>query len=102
MVNQKLQMPSAATALKGRAEKMPVPDTHHVLGSRLQEPFPPNSAKALFGLGCFWGAEKTFCPLPGVYTTAVGYAAGVTPNPTYPQVTSQLTCPHHLHMFISN
>src|SRR5258708_4080371 len=91
LFEQKLRLPSAANALKGRAEKMPVPAVHHVLGSSLQEPFPANSEKAMFGLGCFWGAEKKFWPLPGVYTTAVGYAAGLTPNPTYREVCSGMT-----------
>ena len=91
MFEQKLKLPSAASALKGRAEKMPVPPAHHVLGSGLQEPFPANSEKAMFGLGCFWGAEKKFWQLPGVYTTAVGYAAGLTPNPTYREVCSGMT-----------
>jgi peptide-methionine (S)-S-oxide reductase len=88
----KSQMPSAAEALKGRAEKMPVPPAHHVLiGATLEPPFPAGTQKALFGLGCFWGAEKKFWQLPGVYTTAVGYAAGYTPNPTYREVCSGLT-----------
>lgn len=88
----KSQMPSAAEALKGRAERMPVPPVHHVLkGARLEEPFPPNTRKALFGLGCFWGAEKKFWQVPGVYTTASGYAAGYTPNPTYREVCTGLT-----------
>jgi peptide-methionine (S)-S-oxide reductase len=91
MFDQKLKLPSAADALKGRAEKMPVPDTHHVLGSPLQGPFPAGYQKALFGLGCFWGAERKFWQLPGVYTTAVGYAAGLTPNPTYREVCSGMT-----------
>ena len=89
---QKSRMPSAAEALKGRAEKMPVPPAHHVLkGVALEGPFPPNLQKALFGLGCFWGAEKKFWQIPGVYTTAVGYAAGLTPNPTYREVCTGLT-----------
>jgi peptide-methionine (S)-S-oxide reductase len=88
----KIQMPSAADALQGRAEKMPVPPAHHVLkGARLEPPFPPNTQKALVGMGCFWGAEKKFWQVPGVYTTAVGYAAGRTPNPTYREVCSGLT-----------
>jgi peptide-methionine (S)-S-oxide reductase len=71
---------------------MPVPPAHHVLkAARLEPPFPANTQKALFGLGCFWGAEKKFWQLPGVYTTAVGYAAGYTPNPTYREVCSGLT-----------
>ena len=70
---------------------MRVPETHHVSGARLEPPFPPGLERALFGLGCFWGAEKKFWELPGVYTTAVGYAAGDTPNPTYREVCSGAT-----------
>jgi len=89
---QKTRMPNEAEALKGRAERMAVPPTHHVLkGAPLEGPFPPAMQKALFGLGCFWGAEKKFWQVPGVYTTAVGYAAGFTPNPTYREVCSGLT-----------
>jgi len=89
---QKTRMPTEGEALKGRSERMPVPPTHHVLkGAPLEGPFPPNTQKALFGLGCFWGAEKTFWQVPGVYTTAVGYAAGLTPNPTYREVCTGLT-----------
>ena len=89
---QKSRMPSEAEALKGRSERMSVPPTHHVLkGARLEGPFPANTQKAMFGLGCFWGAEKKFWQAPGVYTTAVGYAAGFTPNPTYREVCTGLT-----------
>jgi peptide-methionine (S)-S-oxide reductase len=85
------EMPNSASALPGRAEAMPVPDTHFVLGSRLLPPYPENSATAQFGLGCFWGAEKVFWQLDGVYTTAVGYLGGVTPNPNYREVCSGMT-----------
>ena len=88
---QKTQMPSQSDALKGRAEKMPVPPKHHVLNATIEGPYPEGTAKALFGMGCFWGAEKKFWNLPGVYTTAVGYAAGLTPNPTYREVCSGMT-----------
>jgi peptide-methionine (S)-S-oxide reductase len=89
---QKVRMPSAAEALKGRAEKMTVPPAHHVLkGAPLVGPFPAAMQQAVFGMGCFWGAEKKFWQLPGVYTTAVGYAGGSTPNPTYREVCSGLT-----------
>jgi len=88
---QKTRMPSASEALKGRAEKMPVPAKHHVLNATIEGPYPAGTEKALFGLGCFWGAEKKFWQLPGVYTTAVGYAAGLTPNPTYREVCTGLT-----------
>jgi peptide-methionine (S)-S-oxide reductase len=88
---QKTRMPSASEALKGRAEKMPVPARHHVLDATIEGPYPAGTEKAMFGLGCFWGAEKKFWNLPGVYTTAAGYAAGMTPNPTYREVCSGLT-----------
>jgi peptide-methionine (S)-S-oxide reductase len=84
-------MPSQDEALPGRAERMPVPERHFVSGARLSPPFPEGLERALFGMGCFWGAEKKFWQLPGVYTTAVGYAAGVTPNPTYREVCSGQT-----------
>jgi len=87
----KTKMPSKGDALPGRAERMPVPESHHVNGARLQEPFPAGLQKAVFGMGCFWGAEKKFWQLSGVYTTAAGYAAGFTPNPTYREVCSGQT-----------
>jgi peptide-methionine (S)-S-oxide reductase len=89
---KKTEMPAREEALKGRSEKMPVPASHHVLkGARLEPPFPAGTETALFGLGCFWGAEKKFWQLPGVYSTAAGYAAGYTPNPTYREVCTGLT-----------
>src|SRR5207237_7637622 len=91
MFDKKLRMPTPAEALKGRVESMPVPAQHHVLGSPLEGPFPPGYQRAIFGLGCFWGAERKFWQLPGVYTTAVGYAAGLTPNPSYREVCTGLT-----------
>jgi peptide-methionine (S)-S-oxide reductase len=91
MFDKKSRMPSAAEALAGRDEKMPVPARHHVLNATIEGPYPAGTAKAMFGLGCFWGAEKKFWQLPGVYTTAAGYAAGMTPNPTYREVCSGLT-----------
>ena len=91
MFQKKLDLPTSADSLKGRADKMPVPVKHHVLGSPLEGPFPAGYQEALFGLGCFWGAERKFWQLPGVFTTAVGYAAGVTPNPTYREVCSGMT-----------
>jgi len=81
-----LTIPSKAEALPGRAERMPVPDAHFVNTNRLSEPFPEGLARAVFGMGCFWGAEKKFWQLRGVYSTAVGYAGGPTPNPTYREV----------------
>jgi peptide-methionine (S)-S-oxide reductase len=88
---KKLKMPAPAEALPGRAEKMPVPETHFVSGARLVPPFPDGVRTALFGMGCFWGAERLFWQLPGVYSTAVGYAGGLTPNPTYREVCTGLT-----------
>ncbi len=88
---QKLQLPRADQALPGRPEKIPVPDRHFVLGTRLCPPFPDGMELALFGMGCFWGAEKGFWSQAGVHSTSVGYAGGLTPNPTYREVCSGLT-----------
>ena len=81
-----MTIPSAAEALPGRSQAMPVPDRHFVLGTPLVGPFPTGLKLIQFGMGCFWGAEKQFWQLPGVFTTAVGYAGGHTPNPTYREV----------------
>jgi peptide-methionine (S)-S-oxide reductase len=86
-----LFIPSAADALPGRAEAMSVPDAHFVNGHRLQPPFPEGLQRALFAMGCFWGAERKFWERDGVYTTAVGYTGGHTPNPTYHEVCSGMT-----------
>ncbi len=88
---KRLDIPTAAEALPGRADKMPITERHHVLGTSITPPFPAGTEKAMFGMGCFWGAEKAFWKLSGVHTTAVGYAAGVTPNPTYREVCTGLT-----------
>jgi peptide-methionine (S)-S-oxide reductase len=88
---KKPKMPAPHEALPGRAEKMPVPEKHFVNGRPLTPPFPAGMEQAQFGLGCFWGAEKYFWQLPGVYVTAVGYAGGHTPNPTYKEVCSGMT-----------
>ena len=88
---KKTEMPSPQDALPGRSTPMPVPSQHYVNGNPLQPPFPAGLEMALFGMGCFWGAERKFWSLPGVYTTAVGYGAGYTPNPTYQEVCSSLT-----------
>jgi peptide-methionine (S)-S-oxide reductase len=87
----KTRMPAKDEALPGREARMPVPAAHHVNGAPLQPPFPAGMEQALFGLGCFWGAERKFWQTPGVYTTAVGYAAGLTPNPTYQEVCTGMT-----------
>jgi len=83
--------PTPSEALPGRDEKMQVPEKHFVTGNPLQAPFPERMEMALFGLGCFWGAERKFWELEGVYSTAVGYAAGITPNPDYKEVCSGMT-----------
>ena len=87
----KLPLPTADQALKGRSRPMPVADRHVVLGHPIAPPFPTGLQQAMFGMGCFWGAERKFWTLPGVYSTAVGYAAGHTPNPTYDEVCSGRT-----------
>jgi peptide-methionine (S)-S-oxide reductase len=88
---KKLEIPGADEALAGRDMEMPVPPAHEVLGTPLKPPFPDGFETAVFGLGCFWGAERVFWQAPGVYTTAVGYAGGSTPNPTYEEVCSGRT-----------
>ena len=88
LFSSKLEMPSPEDALAGREAKMPVAPRHAVLGNPMLPPFPEALEVALFGLGCFWGAERKFWQTEGVWTTAVGYAAGHTPNPTYEEVCS--------------
>ena len=88
---KKSEIPAVNEALPGRATPMAVPDKHYVNGNPLVAPFPAGMELGLFGLGCFWGAERKFWQLEGVYSTAVGYAAGYTPNPTYQEVCSGLT-----------
>lgn len=89
--SQKAKLPGPQEALAGRAQTMEVPEKHFVLGTRLSPPFPEGLQLALFGMGCFWGAEKGFWTQKGVYSTSVGYAGGLTPNPTYREVCSGLT-----------
>jgi peptide-methionine (S)-S-oxide reductase len=86
-----LTIPSAAEALPGRSETMPVPERHLVLGTPLAGPWPDGMRQATFGMGCFWGAEKFLWQVPGVHSTFVGYSAGHTPNPTYEEVCSERT-----------
>jgi peptide-methionine (S)-S-oxide reductase len=88
---KKLALPTPEEALPGRAEEMPVPKRHYVNGNSLKPPYPGGMELAVFGMGCFWGAERKFWQLEGVFSTAVGYAAGITPNPTYKEVCSGRT-----------
>jgi peptide-methionine (S)-S-oxide reductase len=92
LFRNKTEMPDAADALPGRDTRpFPVPETHFVLGTPLEPPFPEGVETAIFGMGCFWGPEREFWQVPGIYTTAVGYAGGFTPNPTYEEVCSGRT-----------
>jgi peptide-methionine (S)-S-oxide reductase len=91
MFGKSARMPNRDQALPGRPDAMPVPAAHFVNGNRLQPPFPPGVQLAMFGMGCFWGAERKFWQHKGVYATAVGYAAGFTPNPTYREVCTGMT-----------
>ena len=91
LFDKRTKMPAPEQALPGRAERMPVPERHFVNGARLAPPFPDGLQRALFGMGCFWGAERKFWQQAGVYSTAVGYAAGYTPNPTYREVCTGMT-----------
>jgi peptide-methionine (S)-S-oxide reductase len=86
-----LSLPSADQALPGRSQAIPTAKTHFVSGAPLKGPYPEGAEKALFGLGCFWGAERKFWQVPGIHVTAVGYAGGFTPNPTYEEVCSGMT-----------
>jgi peptide-methionine (S)-S-oxide reductase len=90
-LGKKLNLPTPAEALPGRTEAMPVTNRHFVNGNPIQPPFPEGSELALFGMGCFWGAERKFWQQEGVISTAVGYAGGMTPNPTYREVCSGMT-----------
>ncbi|OGT80413.1 MAG: peptide-methionine (S)-S-oxide reductase [Gammaproteobacteria bacterium RIFCSPLOWO2_02_FULL_61_13] len=90
-MSRRVTLPDVNECLPGRSTAMPVPERHFVNGHPLKPPFPAGMQQALFGLGCFWGAERKFWQLDGVYTTAVGYAGGLTPNPTYPEVCTGLT-----------
>lgn len=89
--SKKVEMPKQSEALPGRSDPMPVPEAHFVSGNRIVAPFPEGTAKAMFGMGCFWGAERKLWQTEGVYATAVGYTAGYTPHPTYKEVCSGRT-----------
>ncbi len=89
--DKKITLPDQDEALPGRGQEMPLPETHFVNGHAIKGPFAENLEQAVFALGCFWGAEKIFWQTPGVFTTAVGYAGGITPNPDYQEVCSGLT-----------
>src|SRR5687768_453753 len=91
MLSKDLSLPTAEQALPGRAQEMPVPARHFINGHPLKPPFPAGFEQAVFGLGCFWGAERLFWQAKGVYSTAVGYAGGHTPNPTYEEACSGRT-----------
>jgi peptide-methionine (S)-S-oxide reductase len=91
LFRKKAAMPTQEEALPGRSAPLKVPETHFVTGHRIVPPFPAGMREAMFGLGCFWGAERLFWELPGVYSTAVGYAGGLTPNATYEEVCSGQT-----------
>jgi peptide-methionine (S)-S-oxide reductase len=88
---KKLSLPGPGEALPGRSTPLRVPEAHFVNHNRIRPPFPAGLEKAVFGMGCFWGAERKFWQAPGVWSTAVGYAAGLTPNPTYEEVCSGMT-----------
>lgn len=98
----KLQMPAPEQALKGRADTLQVDNQHAVKKVPIKPPFPEGSEQIVFGLGCFWGAERKFWQQPGVYTTAVGYSAGYTPNPTYEEVCSGLTGHNEVVLVVFN
>lgn len=91
ILSKKTTLPTAEQALPGRTQAMPTASKHFVTGNRLTEPFPVHLNRALFGMGCFWGAERKFWQQPGVFSTAVGYAGGFTPNPSYQELCTGLT-----------
>ncbi|MGB7285802.1 MAG: peptide-methionine (S)-S-oxide reductase MsrA [Salaquimonas sp.] len=91
MLKNKMKLPTASEALPGRSEAIPTAEKHFVNGNPIQPPFPGHLQQVVFGLGCFWGAERIFWQMDGVWTTAVGYSAGHTPNPTYQETCTGLT-----------
>ena len=91
LINKKSILPTSSEALPGRTEEIEVPEKHFVKGAPLKEPFPEGFKKVIFGMGCFWGVERKFWEIEGVFTTAVGYSSGITQNPTYKEVCSGFT-----------
>ena len=102
IANRKTEMLGKANALSGRNQAMPVTELHFINGRPLKAPYPQYYQQAMFGMGCFWGAERLFWEIPGVYVTAVGYAAGYTPNPTYEEVCSGRTGHNEVVLVIYN
>ena len=102
LIRDKQVMPDAASAATGRGQAIPTAKHHFVNGNSLHEPYPDGMQKILFGMGCFWGAERIFWNLSGVYVTAVGYTAGLTPNPTYEEVCSGLTGHNEVVLVVFN
>ncbi len=102
LINKKTILPDRSEALKGRKEEMEVPEQHFVKGTPMKPPFPKGLEKALFGMGCFWGVEKKFWELDGVYSTAAGYSAGLTPNPNYKEVCSGMTAHNETVLVVFN
>ncbi|MGL5508573.1 MAG: peptide-methionine (S)-S-oxide reductase MsrA [Microcoleaceae cyanobacterium] len=102
LFGKKNTLPTKEQALPGRSQVMPVPAKHYVNGNPLKGNFPAGSEQIIFGLGCFWGAERKFWQQPGVFTTAVGYAAGFTPNPTYQEVCSGMTGHNEVVLVVYN
>ncbi len=101
-LHKQVAMPDPQSAPPGRSDPMPIENRHFVNGNRIKQPFPEGMEQALFGLGCFWGAERKFWQVPGVYTTAVGYAAGYTPNPTYREVCTGMTGHNEVVLVVFN
>tara|TARA_B110000014_G_C20075572_1_gene561388 strand:+ start:438 stop:1079 length:642 start_codon:yes stop_codon:yes gene_type:complete len=102
LINKKSILPSQSEALPGRKEKIEVPNKHFITGTTMVEPFPSEMKKAMFGMGCFWGVEKIFWQLNGVFSTMVGYSDGLTPNPTYNEVCTGRTGHNEVALIVYN